>query len=801
MSVHKDPTYVIAVSVRELVEFSCRSGDLDLTTFSKEYTLDPLRIHQWIQRNRPAEYESEVPVSMSVCEDDLTLEISGRMDGVYTYPGRTVIDEIKTTADDTEKAASSRIPHHWAQAKCYAYMYACEHNLDEITVQLTYCNIESRSRKETQEVYTFSYLENFFRDLVSHYIARAQALIHWKAARNESSKKLSFPFPDFRPGQQTMTDDVFSTITNSGQLLVQAPTGIGKTMAALFPAIKALGKESAEKVFFLTARSTGRLAAEKALAAMRDKGLRLKSLSLTAKDKICAFPESMCTPAECAYARGHYDRIRSALEDAFQQDSLTEDIITELSHIHEVCPFEFSLDLSLLVDCIICDYNYVFDPRVYLRRYFDDVKRPYAFIIDEAHNLVDRARDMFSAEIDKQAVLELRRMIKNRLSDMYKILGKINTKLLTLRKECEQRQGAFYDKDLPPDLDALLLKFTFSARRWLAENRKTVYRQTIVELFSSVNHFLTIWDLYDSRYITSYKTEAKNLKIKLYCIDPSSDMHAALSRGSSAIFLSATLEPMDYFIKILGCDSEAHRLILPSPFPRENLEVIIASRISTLYRDREYTKTKVAEMLAGLARSRPGNYIFYFPSYVYLNLVFNIFTEIAPSIPAIVQRPDFSEAERHDFLNQFKTGNDGTLAGFAVLGGVFGEGIDLTGERLTGAAIVGVGLPGISPERNCIREHFDETDHMGYAFAYQFPGLHKVLQAAGRVIRTEHDMGVILLIDQRFASYGYRDLMPDHWKANYIQSPVQLTNKLNQFWGKEKVQAVQAVEMFRRLNG
>ncbi len=793
MSVHKNQTYIIAVSVRELVEFSCRSGDLDLATFSKEYTLDPLRIHQWIQRNRPAEYESEVPVAMSICENDLTLEISGRMDGLYIYPDRTVIDEIKTTADDPDKTADRRIPLHWAQAKCYAYMYAAEHNLHEITVQITYCNIENRIRKETQEVYTFPYLDNFFRDLVSRYIARARALIRWKTARNESSQKLPFPFPDFRPGQQTMTDEVFSVIKNSGQLLLQAPTGTGKTMAALFPAMKALGKESVEKVFFLTARSTGRLAAEKALAAMRDRGLRLKSLSLTAKDKICAFPESMCAPAECAYARGHYDRIHNAIEDAFQLNSLTEEIITELSHRHNVCPFEFSLDLSVLVDCIICDYNYVFDPRVYLRRFFDDVKRPYALIIDEAHNLVDRARDMFSAEIEKQAILDLRRMIKNRLPEMYKILGRINTKLLTMRKECEQRHGAFYDKDQPRDLDALLLKFTFSARRWLAENRKTAYRQKMIELFSGVNHFLTICDLYDSRYITSYKTEAKNLKIKLYCIDPSSDMHAALSRGSSAIFLSATLEPMDYFIKILGCDSDAHRLLLPSPFPKENLQVIIASRISTFFRDREYTKSKVAEMLVSLAQSKPGNYIFYFPSYVYLELVYNIFTDIAPSIAAIVQKPDFSEEQRNDFLNQFRAGHDGTLAGFAVLGGVFGEGIDLTGDRLTGAAIVGVGLPGISPERNCIREYFDETDNMGYAFAYQIPGIHKVLQAAGRVIRTEHDMGVVLLIDQRFASYRYRDLVPDYWRMKYVQTPGQLTSTLHQFWGKEIIPIVPTV--------
>jgi DNA excision repair protein ERCC-2 len=737
-----------------------------------------------IQRQRPSEYAGEVTISKSIDKEDLSIDIRGRIDGVYTYPDRIIIDEIKTTTENPELIARNKIPVHWGQAKCYAYLYSTENNLKEITVQLTYYNIETHDSFESREDYTYSSLEEFFTDLISRYISWARALIYWKGTRNDSIGQLSFPFPDYRSGQRTIAYEVYNAVKNSEQLLIQAPTGIGKTMAALFPAIKALGEEGTEKIFFLTARSTGRMAAEKALAAMRAKGLRLKSLVLTAKDKICPWPETMCTPVECKYARGHYDRINRAIEDAFDQDSLTQNVITELSQKHSVCPFEYSLDLSLWADCIICDYNYVFDPRVHLQRYFTEGKRPYAFIIDEAHNLVDRAREMFSAELDKQAILDMRRVIGNRLLHMNNILGRINTELLKLRKACEQKNGAFYDQHLPSELDALLREFTSSARRWLAENRKTENRQKLIELYSAVHHFLTIWDLYDSRYATSYKTEEKNLKIKLYCIDPSSDMNYALHRGSSAIFLSATLVPMNYFIQILGCDSEARRLILPSPFPRENLEVFIAPRISTLYRKREVTKSAVAEMLIALAKSRPGNYLFYFPSYAYMNLIFNHFTEIETSIPTIVQRPEFKEEDRIHFLSHFQKNSKATLVAFAVMGGVFGEGIDLTGDRLSGAAVVGVGLPALSPERNCIRDYFNETHNRGFEFAYQYPGINKVLQAAGRVIRTENDMGVVLLIDERFGVRGYRDLLPEEWRTHYIQSQEQLTNRLMKFWGQ-----------------
>jgi DNA excision repair protein ERCC-2 len=773
---------VFSAPVRGIVEQVLRSGDLDLMTFSNFYDQDPIRIHQMIQGRRPAEYSSEVPVSCSMEREDFILNIGGRIDGVYEYPDRAVIDEIKTVNMDPDDAIQKRNELHWGQAKCYAYIYAREHDLEEIEVQLTYYSTGTRTQREIREIYSVNALEDFMEEIVTRYIVRLKIYAEWQTLRNELIKTASFPYPGYRSGQTVMIDEVGRAIENSEQLLIQAPTGIGKTMAALFPAIKSLVEERSEKVLFLTARTTGRIAAEKAVTDMLMNGLRIKSVSLTAKDRICPFPDSMCTPAECSYAKGHYDRLNDAIDEGFTYDLITGDVISELSRKHEVCPFEFSLDLSLWADCIICDYNYVFDPRVHLQRYFGEGKRPYTFIIDEAHNLVDRARDMFSAELDKEDVLDVRRAVHHKLPDIYRILNRINTLLIKLRKECDQTGGAYYSREMPEDLDGLLVEFMSVTRRWLAENKKTDFRQKLTELFFAANHYLTIHDLYDSRYVTSYKTESNDLRVKLFCIDPSMDMSAALNRGSSAIFMSATLVPMNYFSQILGCDSEARKVILQSPFPEENLEIVISTRLSTLYRHRNATKLGIARMLMALGKSRSGNYLFYFPSYAYLNLVYDCFMEIDPDISTIRQKPNLSEEERSYFLSHFRKDNDETLVGFAVLGGVFGEGIDLTGDRLTGAAIVGVGLPGISPERDCIRNYFDETDQKGFEFAYQYPGINKVLQAAGRVIRTENDMGVVLLIDQRFGTHIYKELLPDHWKPQYINSQEYLLPVLKKFW-------------------
>ena len=464
--------------------------------------------------------------------------------------------------------------------------------------------------------------------------------------------------------------------------------------------------------------------------------------------------------------------------------------------------------MSLLADCIVCDYNYVFDPRVYLRRFFDDQPGSHIFLIDEAHNLVDRSREMFSAELFKQAILDVRRGLKDPLPGIYRQLGKINSWMLKARKECEaanrrlpagklQQRSRPGDKKKenarspaveqpgtprmdwndqnhlrvetrpPDDIYPQLRMFLRIADRWLAKNLKTPFRKPLLELYFAIAAFMRIAELYGDNFATCYESDGRDLKLKLYCIDPARHLAEALKRCRSATFFSATLTPFSYFRDLFGCHTTARHLDLPSPFPPQNFQVYIADDISTLYRRRAETKQAVADILGAFVQRAAGNYLVFFPSYRYLQMIQPLFAERCESIDTIYQEPDMSEDDREAFLQRFDSNNATTLAGFAVLGGIFGEGIDLVGRRLTGAAIVGVGLPGICMERELIRAHFAE---IGYDYAYSFPGINRVLQAAGRVIRSEHDLGSLLLIDSRYATFRYRSLLPTHWHPARIHS-------------------------------
>ena len=595
-------------------------------------------------------------------------------------------------------------------------------------------------------------------------------------------------------------------------MLVQAATGIGKTIAVLYPAVRALAEELSQKIFYLTARTTGQMVAEKALDELRAKGLRLKSVNLTAKDKICFCPDSACHPDECEYARGHYDRINNAVKAIFtRQDAFTREIIIQTAREFQVCPFEFSLELSLWADCIICDYNYAFDPRVFLRRFFQEENGDYIFLIDEAHNLVDRSREMFSAQIFKQPVLDLRRQLKKDLPHIFKSLGRINAWLVKARKKCTEstttrkaggldftaiggkRQGRevpqslrvkpgakhpvwktqsrnpLAEKDPPEDLIPLLKGFLFITERWLAQNIKTAFRESLLDLYFAVSGFIRVADQYDECYTTCYEKMGKDLKLKLFCIDPSIHLEKAMNRCQVAIFFSATMTPMDYFKQILGCDQSAQHLILHSPFPGENLGLYISDQISTYYRHRDQTADQVSRVIATLIEQKKGNYLLYFPSYVYMRKIYRSYTVRCPQTETILQKPGMPESERDMFLKRFSQNNPQTLVGFAVMGGIFGEGIDLVGNRLMGAVVVGVGLPGISLERELIKEYFTNALGAGFEYAYLYPGINRVLQAAGRVIRTENDRGVVLLIDQRYSRFQYKSLLREEWDPIRVQ--------------------------------
>jgi DNA excision repair protein ERCC-2 len=772
----------LKISVRELVQLALRSGDLVFEFQGSNRPTDAIRAHQKIQKSRPDTYQPEVAISHQLETDRFILTISGRMDGVYSAPDRPLIEEIKTTSRALEHFEQHQSPLHWGQVKTYAYMYAVLHELDEIDAQLVYYQFDSGRMQEIKRTFALSELEVFVSQLVNHYLDWAETVVNWADVRKASIQALEFPYTAYRPGQRAMAVEVYRTIKNQGQLLNQAATGIGKTMAAVFPAVKAVGEELCSKIFYLTARTTGRTVAEKSLDDLRANGLKIKSLTLTAKDKICFNPDSACHPDECEYAKGHYDRIDEALKDIFQQDAFTRHIIIDAAQKHGVCPFEFSLELSLWADVIICDYNYAFDPRVFLRRFFQEEDGDYAFLIDEAHNLVDRSRDMFSAEIYKQPLLDVRRAIKTDLPHIFRCLGKINAQLVKARKECEVSGPSRAEKAPPEHLFPLLRQFLHLTERWLAQNIKTAYREVLLELYFAISGFLRVSDQYDDSYVTCYEKMNTDLKLKLFCIDPSQHLKQALNRCRSAIFFSATMTPMTYFKAILGCDDDADQLLIPSPFPKENLGIFVSDRISTLYRHRSRTKSEVLQPILSLIAQKKGNYLLFFPSYVYLQMIYELFLIQGPETKVIVQTPGMNESEREAFLECFSQDNPDTLVGFAVMGGIFGEGIDLVGRRLCGAVIVGVGLPAVCLEKELIRDYFTTTQQAGFEYAYLYPGINRVLQACGRVIRTENDRGVALLIDQRYSTYRYKSLLPAYWDPTRVSSEQQLADDLQQFW-------------------
>ena len=770
--------------MRDLVAHVLRSGDLSFEFLSSARPVDAIRIHQKIQQSRPANYSAEVAVSHLVETELFRLTIGGRVDGIYRDSDDALIEEIKTTTRSLDYFENHENPIHWGQVKAYAYIYALDQNLGALDAQLTYYQVDTGEIRNFKKHFRLTDLEAFFQDLVSNYLQWATTIFHWEVLRDESSRKIEFPFGDYRPGQREMAVGVYRTIKNNGQQLIQAATGIGKTMAAIFPAVKAIGEGLTTKIFYLTARTTGRFAAEYALEELRNAGLKLKSLAITAKDKTCFNPDRACNPEECEFARGHFDRIDGALGDMFGRDAFTRPAVEQVARDHQVCPFEFALELALWADCIICDYNYAFDPRVYLRRFFLEENGEYTFLIDEAHNLVDRSREMFSAEIHKQPLLDVRRTIRQDLPHIYKSLGKINSWMIKARKKCEESASAHHEKEPPEDLFPLLRGFLRITERWLSRNLKTPFREELLDLFFAISGFIRVAEQYDDSYVTCYEKIKKDVKLKLFCLDPANQLGNALTRCQAAVFFSATMTPMNYFKNILGCDAAAAGLILPSPFPVENLKLFIYDRISTLYRQRDNTKEQVARVIHSLVSQKTGNYLIFFPSYEYMMMVFNAFQAECPDGEVIIQAPGMSEHEREEFLNRFGRENLQSLIGFAVMGGIFGEGIDLVGERLSGAVVVGVGLPGISLEKELIREYFAVHHNTGFEYAYQYPGINRVFQAAGRVIRTEIDRGVVLLIDQRYGTHRYRSLLPAEWRPVKVQSGEQLTDALQKFWNQ-----------------
>lgn len=780
----------IKLSVRQMVEFALKSGSLDDSYVSNNRAVLGTRAHQKLQRQRKLElgdnYINELYLSFPIEKDDIAFLIEGRADGIILAEDSTTIEEIKSTYHSLENIDKDFNPMHWAQAKVYAYIYAFLNSLSTIVVQLTYYNLDSEEYKVIATSFDIEELQVFFEEILDKlwtWFSFIQAIID---KRNQSISELQFPFENYRKNQREFAVAVYKTISEGNSIFAQAPTGTGKTISTLFPAVKALGEGHISKIFYLTAKTITRQVAEDTIRLLMKNGLSVKAVVITAKDKICFEKESSCKAENCTYAEGYFDRIDEAIRDILVQEGIqSRDLIEKYARKHRVCPFEFSLDLSLWVDIIVCDYNYVFDPRAHLRRYFGDGNensasdRQYALLVDEAHNLVDRSRAMYTAVISKSAILEQKRYFKNINKHLYKALNVVNKYFIDYKKEVED--SLVVTQELPKELCKLLRRLAADFEELLQQNSGAL-NEPAMQLYFDIMFFLKISELFDEHFVCITENN-RDLTVKLFCIDASRLLQEKIQKAKSATFFSATLLPMQYYVYMLGGGEDSYNMKLKSSFPRENLGLCVADRISTRYKDRESSKAEVAACINAAIMHKTGNYIVYSPSYSYMRDIMSEFEEYNQNYNIIFQSPDMDEKSKEIFLNSFNPDNEKTLVGFAVMGGMFSEGIDLTGDRLSGAIIVGVGLPQLCTERDIIMEYFNKLKGSGFDYAYKFPGMNKVMQAAGRVIRTEQDRGIVVLIDDRFGQAGYKNLFPKEWDAHTTVTDVSdLREFAYRFW-------------------
>lgn len=875
----KDEKKIIKISVRNLVEFILREGDIDNRhgrTASPEAMWEGSRIHKRIQKNKGANYHAEVPLKIELSEGDYTLAIEGRADGIeITCDGErqldfsdnfnhlTVEEDMHVTIDEIKgiymnlDALDEPVGVHRAQAMCYAYIYALQHDLAEISVQLTYCNLDTIELTKTaflgnlkyfRETFSFAELAEWFTRLTDEYKKWADFQFAWQNLRQASIKKLEFPYA-YRKGQKELASDVYRTIARRKNLFIQAPTGVGKTISTVFPAVKAVGEGLGDKIFYLTAKTITGTVAKEAFELLRTRGYQAKIIWLTAKEKLCLCEEVDCNPVHCPYAKGHYDRVNDAVYNLLQkEDVFTREVILEQAREYRVCPFEMSLDTATWADDIIGDYNYVFDPNVYLKRFFAEGTRgDYIFLVDEAHNLVERSREMYSASIYKEDFLAAKKLLKpyqekhdRRAERVIRHLEKCNRILLGYKRECENY--VVYE-----NIGTLIFALTRLAAdldEYLQKSPDFPERREVNEFYLNLRNFMNIYELVDEHYVVySEHEEDGRFKLKFYCVDPSLNLQERIDKGNATIFFSATLLPIQYYKSLLSTRRDNYAVYAQTAFSEEQRLLLFGNDVSSKYTRRgraEYER--IALYIEKTARAKQGNYMVFFPSYRMMQEVYDVFleggetdemrpqeyfpegaenaeivehpeeaeiaehpeeAEIAehpndaenpgdaePCLWCMMQQTGMREAEREAFLQAFSgeasKRRGGSLVAFCVLGGIFGEGIDLKKEQLIGAVIVGTGLPQISNEREILMRYYDERAGAGFDYAYRFPGMNKVLQAAGRVIRTTEDVGVIELLDERFLKSDYRGLFPREWEQRRICNVNEVEQMLAEFWERRQ---------------
>lgn len=824
-------------SIRHMVEFIYRSGDITSSgngTLSKEAMNAGSRIHRKLQKLAGSYYDAEVPLKITMQKGAYNLDVTveGRADGIIDLRGAAdksvqkklaadaimleqnirVSDvseqkeeqaDIKNPAEVTVDEIKGVYKHlsdieepefvHLAQAMCYAYIYAKEQKLADINVQITYVNLDSEDIKRFFLVFSYQTLEAWFEDTVDKMMEWVDFAVCHARTRDASIEKIEFPY-EYRKGQKDMAACVYKAIDGGKRLFVQAPTGIGKTMAAVFPAVKAFSTGLVSKIFYLTAKTIASTMPDNAIEVLRKQGMQFSSVILTAKEKICPQEEMECDADVCPFAKGHYDRVNQALFDMITHETnMNRDTILAYAMKYTVCPFELGLDASLFADCIIGDYNYVFDTRVNLKRFFSQTAYGtgrYVFLVDEAHNLVERAQAMYSAAIYKEDFLELKKKVKPYSKKLVRSLESCNRELLDLKRNCED--GTYH---ILNDIGVLYLKclqLHAALETFLEEQKQIPERKDVLEFYFHLTSFLNIAELLDDSYVIYDEILPDGrFMVKLYCVHPANNLKLCLDKGVSTIFFSATILPVKYYMEMLSNTETDRAIYIPSPFEQEKRKIFAGLDVTTRYTRRSISEyEKIYEYIKTVCQTHPGNYMVFFPSYQMMNQVYEI-AAADESLEAelLLQEPNMREKDREDFLGKFEAGKQ--LVGFCIMGGIFSEGIDLTEERLIGAVVVGPGLPQVCNERKIMMDYFNARKNRGqdadrqmdgFKYAYLYPGINKVFQAAGRVIRTEKDRGVILLLDERFGRREYNELFPAEWQDTVFGSRKELKQMLDEFW-------------------
>ena len=790
----------IKISVRNLVEFIFREGDIDNRhgqSVSPEAMLAGSRMHRRIQKRMGSDYHAEVPLKLVIGEENYDLVLEGRADGIQItsesereidYSSnfnsmtieedmKVVIDEIKGVYLKLEQLAEP-VRVHKAQAMCYAYIFALQHDIERIGIQMTYVNLDTEEIKYFHEDFAFSALEEWFDELIRAYKKWSDFQYAWRILRQESIQKLQFPFP-YRKGQKELAAGVYRTIKRKKNLFIQAPTGVGKTISTVFPAVKAVGENLGDRIFYLTAKTITGTVAREAFELLRKGGYQAKIIQITAKEKLCMCDEMECNP-------GHYDRVNDAVfQLLLQEDVFSREVLLEQAEKYQVCPFEMSLDVASWVDDIICDYNYVFDPNVYLKHFFaEGIRGDYIFLVDEAHNLVERSREMYSAEIYKEDFLAVKKIVKRYRPGLEQQFNHCNRILLEYKRECEKYK--VYDNI--GNLMFYLMKLASELDEFLQRSTEFPERKEVSEFYFGLRNFINIYERVDEHYVIyTEHMEDERFKMKLYCVDPSLNLQECIDRGNSAIFFSATFLPIQYYKNLLSTKKDNYAVYAETAFSEEQSLLLMGSDVSSRYTRRNQSEfERIAQYIQKTGLAKKGNYMVFFPSYKMMQQVYEVFQELdGGTVEAIIQEPGMNEEKREEFLAEFLAEREKTLIAFCVMGGIFGEGIDLKKEQLIGAIIVGTGLPQISNEREILMDYYEKRMGEGFDYAYRYPGMNKVLQAAGRVIRTIDDVGVIELLDERFLQSDYRNLFPKEWEKRLVCTVDSVDSYLEKFW-KEK---------------